>query len=230
MECAYHPEKEAVSECSVCGKPLCKECGSICEECLARKELAESGKVKLMNWEGWFGSFLTPTKTFRVNRMNSSFAGVCMNLLAGLVNAGVIASLLFIAVGARDAIVIFSYTTPFLEFLGAWLFIALISYPFAMIAGGMGSLKQHLYILSLPVPFSPVILGCLWLLLNFLFSIHLSVGLFGAIIATAYLIRIQTSGVREAHKLGGMQAMIAGTVPIVVCGIIAVLISAVLRK
>ena len=42
MKCYYHPDREAVAVCSVCGKPLCAECaheykGKIyCKDCLAK--------------------------------------------------------------------------------------------------------------------------------------------------------------------------------------------------
>ena len=42
MKCYYHPDREAVAVCSVCGKPLCAECaheykGKVyCKECLAK--------------------------------------------------------------------------------------------------------------------------------------------------------------------------------------------------
>jgi len=235
MECAYHPNREAVSKCSVCGKPLCKECGELCEECAARKKLAEEGRVKLINWEGWVGSFITPAKTFRMNLMNSSLTGVSMNLLIGLINAGVIAALLVIGENvffakAVSLAQIFGYTTPFLAFLAVWFVITLIAYSFAMLAGGVGNVKQHFYTLSLPIPFSPVILWAAWGFLMFLFSLHLSAGLLGSLITAAYIVRIQTAAVGEAHKLGGIQAVITGTVPIVICGIMVVLISVVLRK
>jgi len=42
MKCAYHPQKEAVSSCGVCRKPLCEECGGqkggtnvLCNRCAA---------------------------------------------------------------------------------------------------------------------------------------------------------------------------------------------------
>ncbi len=42
MKCAYHPEKEAVNNCSMCRKPLCEECGEqkeganvLCSRCAA---------------------------------------------------------------------------------------------------------------------------------------------------------------------------------------------------
>jgi hypothetical protein len=42
MKCAYHPHKEAVSNCSMCRKPLCEECGEpkadaniLCSRCAA---------------------------------------------------------------------------------------------------------------------------------------------------------------------------------------------------
>ncbi len=42
MKCYYHPDREAVAVCSVCGKPLCAECAQeykgkvYCKECLAK--------------------------------------------------------------------------------------------------------------------------------------------------------------------------------------------------
>ena len=38
MNCAYHPDREATTTCSKCGKPLCKECAgftnlNICMDC-----------------------------------------------------------------------------------------------------------------------------------------------------------------------------------------------------
>jgi hypothetical protein len=42
MKCAYHPQKEAVVNCSICRKPLCEKCGEqkageniICSRCIA---------------------------------------------------------------------------------------------------------------------------------------------------------------------------------------------------
>ena len=42
MKCAYHPQKEALSHCSMCRKPLCEECGEqksgdsvLCSRCAA---------------------------------------------------------------------------------------------------------------------------------------------------------------------------------------------------
>ena len=42
MKCAYHPQKEAASHCSMCRKPLCEECGEqksgdrvVCSRCAA---------------------------------------------------------------------------------------------------------------------------------------------------------------------------------------------------
>ena len=42
MKCAYHPQEEAVSHCSMCRKPLCEECGEqraranlLCSRCAA---------------------------------------------------------------------------------------------------------------------------------------------------------------------------------------------------
>lgn len=40
MNCVYHPDREAVTPCALCGKPLCGECavsltgGSYCRDCL----------------------------------------------------------------------------------------------------------------------------------------------------------------------------------------------------
>ena len=48
MKCYYHPDREAVAVCSVCGKPLCAECaheynGKIyCKDCLAKVKEEEA--------------------------------------------------------------------------------------------------------------------------------------------------------------------------------------------
>lgn len=231
MECTYHPGREADHECEICGKPLCDKCGEVCEECLAQME----GRIKLMNWEGWVYSFLSPRRAFRLGRMNSSFAGVCMNLLVGLINAGIIAALLVLAesmlTGQREGVMqIFNYTVPFLAFLAIWFLTALLSYSFAMLGGGTGNIKQHFYVLSLPIPFSPLLLGLMWACLNFVFSLHLSLGLLATVIAAAYVIQIQMSALREAHGFGTLQAAIGSIMPILICAIMLVLIFVGLRK
>ncbi|MBE9478029.1 MAG: hypothetical protein IMY81_02165 [Chloroflexi bacterium] len=33
MECAYHPDREAVGECTSCQKPLCSDCEVTCNQC-----------------------------------------------------------------------------------------------------------------------------------------------------------------------------------------------------
>ena len=45
MSCYHHPDREAVAQCSVCGKTLCRECAELynppyCADC-ARKEASE---------------------------------------------------------------------------------------------------------------------------------------------------------------------------------------------
>jgi hypothetical protein len=48
LKCYYHPDREAVAVCSMCGKPLCEECvheynGKIyCKDCLAKVKEAEA--------------------------------------------------------------------------------------------------------------------------------------------------------------------------------------------
>ncbi len=53
MKCAYHPQKEAASHCSMCRKPLCEECGEqksgdrvVCNRCaaLSAAQAAASGE------------------------------------------------------------------------------------------------------------------------------------------------------------------------------------------
>ena len=54
MKCYYHPDREAVAVCSMCGKPLCEECaheykGKIyCKDCLAKVK-AEEAKNAAVN-------------------------------------------------------------------------------------------------------------------------------------------------------------------------------------
>ncbi len=55
MKCYYHPDREAVAVCSVCGKPLCAECaheykGKIyCKECLAKVKEEEKAAASKSN-------------------------------------------------------------------------------------------------------------------------------------------------------------------------------------
>ncbi|MFW6282369.1 MAG: hypothetical protein ACOC1O_06270 [bacterium] len=59
MKCYYHPEKNAVSQCTECGRGLCKECfdynENVCESCTIKieKELKEMQK-KSKEKEGKF--------------------------------------------------------------------------------------------------------------------------------------------------------------------------------
>ncbi len=54
LKCYYHPDREAVAVCSVCKKPLCKECaheykGKIyCKDCLAKVKEEENASAKSM--------------------------------------------------------------------------------------------------------------------------------------------------------------------------------------
>jgi len=227
MECAYHPEKEAVSKCSKCGKPLCEECGkslgSLCPDCAVSQIKANSGEPVrrvLMNWRGWIYSFFSQPSSLRKSLGEASFAGVAMNILVGLVNAGIISVLFVILLwkpeeGQKISVLMdsFLYTSLFLVFILVWLINSLISYSFAMLAGGAGNLKQHLYMLSLVIPFSPIAIGVIYLLLSFLFSLQVAVGVLGAILLGIYLTVIHANVMIEAHKFKLMQAAISWLIP-----------------
>src|SRR5271157_3083221 len=155
MDCAYHPGEKAVAECSKCGRPLCKECsksaGGICIDCSILPKKVEAD-IRLLNWGGWIGAFTGPDKEFKNISGSASFAGVAMNLLAGLVAAGIF-SFLLVMLGvppsgesAGSLAGVFMYTTQYIIFLFVWLITAMVSYSFAMLLGGMGSLEKHLYL------------------------------------------------------------------------------------
>ncbi|MCX6775775.1 MAG: B-box zinc finger protein [Candidatus Micrarchaeota archaeon] len=227
MECAYHPGKDAVSRCSECGKPLCEECGKAlgtrCPDCAVSQIRASSGETarhSLMNWKGWIYSFIGYSASLRRSLEEASFAGVAMNILVGLINACII-SVLFVILTAKPEewqkvgtlMNSFIYTSLFLLFIGTWLINSLISYSFAMLAGGVGSLKQHIYILSLLIPFSPIFIVAVWELLSFLFSLQIGAGILATILLGMYLIRIHANAMMEAHKFKLMQAAISWSIP-----------------
>ncbi|NYZ76191.1 hypothetical protein H0N98_02985 [Candidatus Micrarchaeota archaeon] len=231
MECAYHPEKEAVATCSKCGRPLCEDCGgspdTICIDCSilpSETEKEETAGSTLMRWNAWANLFISPNKVFKKSSKKASSAGIAMNLLVGLVNAGILAFLLFITgkpppgESAGSIIGIFGYTTLFLILLAVWLAVTLVSYSFAMLVGGMGSLKQHIYMLSLVIPMLPFVIliigGALWLLL----LMSVAILILGAIFVTLYAMGILIAAIRETHRFGFVQAAVSGVIPVVVIG------------
>jgi hypothetical protein len=186
---------------------------------------SEGVKYKLLNWDGWLYSFLNPREAFRTSREGASLAGVSMNILVGLVNAGIIAVILVMAFGkqtdgqnANSLMGVFSYTNQFIIFLSVWLIDAAVSYSFAVLAGGMGSIKQHLYILSMPLPLSPLVYILLATAFSFLLSLHISLGLLAAILIAFYIINIQITAMKETHKFGTLQAVISGLIPVIISG------------
>ncbi|MCX6777236.1 MAG: B-box zinc finger protein, partial [Candidatus Micrarchaeota archaeon] len=219
MECAYHPGKDAVSRCSECGKPLCEECkafGSRCSDCAVaqiRASSEETPRHSLMNWTGWFYSFIGHSASLRRSLEEASFAGITMNILVGVINACIV-SVLFVILTAKPGewqevgtlMNSFIYTSLFLLFMGTWLINSFISYSFAMLSGGVGSLKQHIYMLSLVIPFSPIFIVAVWELLSFLFSLEIGIGILATIILGVYLVRIHANAMMEAHKFKLMQA------------------------
>jgi len=226
MECAYHPGKEAVSKCSKCGKPLCDECGkslgSLCSDCAVSQIKAgsvEPARHSLINWRGWIRSFAGQPMALRKNLEEASFAGIAMNLLVGLGIAGIISVLFVTLLGkpaegqANGLMGSFAYTSLFLIFIFIWLINSLVSYSFAMLAGGVGSLKQHLYMLSLVIPFSPIAIGVIYAVLSFLFSLQIAVGILGAIFLGVYLTLIHANAMIETHKFKLMQAAISWVIP-----------------
>ena len=53
MNCAYHPDREATTTCSKCGKPLCKECAgfttlNICMDCFHKSIRQAAHEEKLI--------------------------------------------------------------------------------------------------------------------------------------------------------------------------------------
>ncbi|MGN1186448.1 MAG: ATPase, partial [Methanobrevibacter wolinii] len=40
MKCHYHPDRDSVNNCAICGKPICSECGMevggniLCKDCV----------------------------------------------------------------------------------------------------------------------------------------------------------------------------------------------------
>jgi hypothetical protein len=229
MDCAYHPGKEAVAQCSKCGKPLCDECSkspdAMCIDCLIPTNVygEATSKIQLMNWEGWTKSFIASRKTFKESRKLTSSAGIAMNLLVGLVNAGIIAFLLAIVVkqpGESADLVTgtFVYITQFMVFLFIWLVIALVSYSFAMLAGGTGRLDVHLYLLSLLVPISPFILLLLEMLFGFIISLDILVVMVSTILVAIYVVYIMINAMEEAHGFGFLQAAGSGVLSVVVTG------------
>jgi hypothetical protein len=231
MECAYHPEKEAVSVCSKCGRPLCDECSkspdNLCIDCSilpSEADAEETAELRLMNWNGWISSFLRPRKAFEKSGRCASFAGTAMNLLAGLVNAGIVSLLLLIIgkapAGAGAGLLegFSSYTNLFMIFLFMWLATALISYSFAMLVGGMGSLKQHLYMASLVIPLSPFAILLLVGFLSFLYSINIAVLILGVVLITVYIMDIAIVAIQEAHRFGFLQSAVSGVIPVIITG------------
>ncbi|NYZ79506.1 hypothetical protein H0N99_05150 [Candidatus Micrarchaeota archaeon] len=224
MECAYHPGEKAVAQCSKCGRPLCEECSKypdrICIDCSISPKKVETA-IRLINWGGWIGAFTEPDKEFKNSGELASFAGVVMNLLVGLVTAGILAFLLVILgkppseESAGSLTGVFVYTTQYIIFLLLWLITAMVSYSFAMLVGGMGSLKKHLYLLSLVIPLSPLVILILGGVLGFLYAIHLSVAFLGAIFVTVYIVNIFIKAVREAHRFGLLQASVSSTVSLI---------------
>jgi hypothetical protein len=242
MECAYHPDAEAVAHCSKCGRPLCEECSkspdNLCIDCSilpGKAEIEEIAGVRLVNWNGWINSYVTPNKAFKNSSEWTSSAGIAMNVLIGFINAGIIAFFLFIIgktppEAGGSIIGAFSYTTQFMIFLCVWFLMTLVSYSFAMLVGGMGSLKQHFYLLSLPIPLSPLAILVITGVLSILLSVHLSAVILGAIFITLYAINIVISAIHEAHRFGFLQAAVSGIIPVVIIGAVAGLLILVFRR
>jgi hypothetical protein len=243
MQCAYHPDKEAIAECSKCGRPLCDECSkssnSLCIDCAIlpdEAEKEEDRESRLMNWNVWINSFITPSKAFKTGKEQASSAGIAMNLLVGLVNAGILAFLLVIIgkpppeVGAGSLVDAFGYTTLFMMLLAVWLALTLGSYSFAMLVGGMGSLKQHIYMLSLPVPMLPLAILVLWLVLWVMLSINAALLILGVVFATLYVMDILIAAMKETHRFGFLQAAVSGVIPAVVIGSAVGLLIFIFRK
>ncbi len=243
MECAYHPDKEAVAECSKCGRPLCEECSknpnTVCIDCSimpAKVEDENVAEVRLMNWDGWINSFVAPKKAFKTNNDLSSSAGIAMNLFVGLINAGILAFIMVIAgkppagESAGSLMGVFGYTTQFIIFLCIWLVTALVSYSFAMLTGGMGNLKQHLYLFSLLIPLSPLVILILAGVFGVLLSIHISILFLGVVFITIYFINIIIAAIEEAHRFGFLQAAVSGIIPVIIIGVAIGLLILAFRK
>jgi hypothetical protein len=223
MDCAYHPGEKAVAQCSKCGRPLCRECSKspekICIDCSILPKKVEAG-IQLINWSGWIGAFIGSGNELKNSGELASFAGVAMNMLVGLIIAGIVAVFLVIlgippfGGSAGSLAGIFVYTTQYIVFLFFWFITAMISYSFAMISGGMGSLKKHLYLFSLIIPLSAVVIMILGGLLSILYSVQFSFAILGAVFITLYIFNIFISTVREAHGFGLLQASISSTVPL----------------
>ena len=233
MECAYHRDRVAVSKCKKCGKPPCGECcaeGNLCEGCLSEIETGGEtlGRKRLLNWKGWLYSIIFPGRTFRGNRAGASLAGVAMNILAGLVLAGIIAFLL-VSITGNPLMSAFDYTTQFLIFVCIWLVNSLVAYSFSMLTGGMGSIKQHLYLLSLPLPLSPLLILFFGTLLNLSASSPIAEMLV-VVLIIVYVVNLQLSAVKEAHKFGNMQAAVSGLVPLALSGAVVGLLIFVLSR
>jgi hypothetical protein len=225
MECAYHPGEEAVAQCSKCGRPLCKECSMlperICVDCSILPKNVEAG-IRLINFSGWIGAFIEPSKEFKNSGELASFAGVAMNLLVGLVTAGIVAFLLVMlgnppsGESAGSLAGVFVYTTQYMILLVILLVTAMVSYSSAMLAGGMGNLKKHLYLLSLVIPLSPLVILILGGLLGFLYSVEPLFAILGIIFITLYIFSMLINAVREAQGFGLLQASVSSTVPLVI--------------
>lgn len=124
----------------------------------------------------------------------------------------------------------FNYATQFMIFLFVWLVAAMVSYSFAMLVGGMGSLKQHLYMLSLPMPLAPLIILLLTGVLGVLYSIQISALILGVILITVYIVNILIAAMKEVHRFGFMHAAVSTTIPFVIVGSVVVLLMFVFRK
>jgi hypothetical protein len=234
MQCSYHPDKEAISKCSKCGRPLCEECGKsqLCIDCavMPSKAAEEAGGIRLINWEGWITSFTSPKKALKNNIGSASYAGVAMNLLVGLVFAGALAFILTAAgkpAGGDSSITgAFGYTTQFIIFLCIWLAFAIFSYSLAMLLSGMGSFKQHMYIFSLFIPLSPLVIWVIAWVFSILLS-FLALDILFAVLLVVYTIGIIIATIQETHRFGFVQSAISSIIPVfIICCVVGLLIVA----